>query len=573
MINIQGENWICEGETTVLTAAAGFSEYYWSNGEKGRSITVGPGSYKVVGRTEDGCVGAAEFSVGEIKLPHSFGLKILGSGRVEGGQWIENRYTVYPYNEHLEYSWMLDGDTVSHGGVVEVGALPVAAYQLRVTAFSPCNGQSASTFILLQPHEGELDSTTVYTCASEAPYYYFSVPFSEPGVYDIVSVNQVGLQVAVRRYLEVEPQYSESYDTVALCRAPVSYQGTAISQPGSYDIPIQSFFGCQELVHLEVLEPLAQAQSLQTIANCGGGSFEYEGELYTMPGLYEKAYPTPHGCDSMAYTFVDFIYELPASEIYAEICSGETFQHDGLTYSEEGAYTRVYPLANGCDSTVTIQLVHRESPTEEAHHYFCNEGSIEVNGVVFTESGMLEYWVPGPGEACDSLIMAHIWELEPIEAVDQLLSPDDGGGNGAIELFVQGGRPPYAYEWSNGATTKDISGLAAGIYMLTVTDEAGCSGSFTFELGLLSGSSPRGQGRPLSLGPNPFREELHLFGQAGLQSAGLKLYLYDAGGRLALSLPFPAQGAALPPGLPSGLYWYRLERSGELLSAGKIVRE
>lgn len=67
-----------------------------------------------------------------------------------------------------------------------------------------------------------------------------------------------------------------------------------------------------------------------------------------------------------------------------------------------------------------------------------------------------------------------------------------GAADGAIDIDVYGGIPPYTFSWSNGATTEDISGLIAGYYDVVVTDNSGiqgCNTWATFEILCMSDSS------------------------------------------------------------------------------------
>lgn len=62
-----------------------------------------------------------------------------------------------------------------------------------------------------------------------------------------------------------------------------------------------------------------------------------------------------------------------------------------------------------------------------------------------------------------------------INAFATVTNPSCGEeGNFAINLTLSGGVAPYAYGWSNGETTEDISGLNSGNYSVTITDANGC---------------------------------------------------------------------------------------------------
>jgi len=89
-----------------------------------------------------------------------------------------------------------------------------------------------------------------------------------------------------------------------------------------------------------------------------------------------------------------------------------------------------------------------------------------------------------------SLALSTAWILAGFDAHTQALTLQldapahngyhvscNSGKDGAIDLTITGGTPPYTIEWSTGATTEDVANLSAGYYRVGVTDNAGLSGS------------------------------------------------------------------------------------------------
>ncbi len=54
----------------------------------------------------------------------------------------------------------------------------------------------------------------------------------------------------------------------------------------------------------------------------------------------------------------------------------------------------------------------------------------------------------------------------------------NGGNDGSINVTITGGVGTYVYSWSNGATTQNLSALAAGTYVCTISDESAYTDDF-----------------------------------------------------------------------------------------------
>ena len=73
--------------------------------------------------------------------------------------------------------------------------------------------------------------------------------------------------------------------------------------------------------------------------------------------------------------------------------------------------------------------------------------------------------------ACASFVASPLLALQ-VSVVNWVPS-HCGQASGALQAAATGGVPPYAWLWSNGATTEIITGLVAGTYTVTVTDAVG----------------------------------------------------------------------------------------------------
>ena len=85
--------------------------------------------------------------------------------------------------------------------------------------------------------------------------------------------------------------------------------------------------------------------------------------------------------------------------------------------------------------------------------------------------------------SCSAVNTASLTYQSNVSVVLNATNPTCGGANnGSVSALVNNGVAPYAYLWSNGASTQTISNLGAGTYSVTVSDNLNCSKTATATL-------------------------------------------------------------------------------------------
>ncbi|MCT4664201.1 MAG: T9SS type A sorting domain-containing protein [Flavobacteriales bacterium] len=101
---------------------------------------------------------------------------------------------------------------------------------------------------------------------------------------------------------------------------------------------------------------------------------------------------------------------------------------------------------------------------------------------IVKNSGMYHFEVTDTnGCITDSTFQIFVNDIEIVSDVKQITC--FGGNDGAINISINGGQPPFTFTWADPALIGDtITGLDTGMYHLTVQDQNGCQRTDSFHL-------------------------------------------------------------------------------------------
>lgn len=123
---------------------------------------------------------------------------------------------------------------------------------------------------------------------------------------------------------------------------------------------------------------------------------------------------------------------------------------------------------------------------------------------------------------------------DPIQVVGNITSITNGG-QGAIDLLVNGGTAPYSFSWDNGSNTEDLNSLTAGNYTVNITDANGCQFSEQFSVENISNTGGIDSEENINIFPNPNNGIFQISGDPGVN---YQVVIFDNQGRQIKGVDF-----------------------------------
>ncbi len=427
------------GVTLNVNGGVGDYSYVWQNGETGVSATtLGVGDYSVSVTDANGCMVVTTVTMSENILPLQISIlqqqDILCGGELTGELTLDISGGKGPFS----YAWS--------NGVLGLDNLAIGAGIYSVTVTDGTGSTAVFQTEITEP-EAIVINTIIESPANTD---------KEDGR---ASVNVTG----------GSPAYTYAWSNGE------SSPGAELLAPGEHIITVTDVNGCSATTTLSISEdilPLSVTVSQNELIVCKGGSnasvtanvnggkgpFIYNWSSTNIQWQSGNA-PNATGLDAGV-----------VSVTVTDALSGtSTFQLE----IQEPAKLVVNLLAEAPASTDNADGKARAEVSGGMGSFRYEWDTGEMNQVATALSagshGITVYDEAG----CSATATIDITEdILPLAAIVTLTSEIlcNGGNSGGVEVQISGGKGPFTYVWSSGATSTSLDQLVAGDYVVTVID-------------------------------------------------------------------------------------------------------
>ncbi len=150
------------------------------------------------------------------------------------------------------------------------------------------------------------------------------------------------------------------------------------------------------------------------------------------------------------------------------------------------------------------------------------------------------------------------------------------GDDGSIDLTINGGEPPYEFDWHLDGTgdwddNEDLTDLSVGIYVVSVRDNNGCIQELSAEINSSTITNINGlsDGQQIIVYPNP-----SIVGEIQIETGDqpVKLDLISNNGKILESVSFLHKGILKTDHLAEGVYFLKFVTNHKVVTKRLLIR-
>ncbi|MBP5663735.1 MAG: T9SS type A sorting domain-containing protein [Bacteroidales bacterium] len=409
--------------------------------------------------------------------------------------------------------------------------------------------------LIVNPIYSETETRTI--CASELPYTWNGVEFTQAGTQTATLPTVAGCDSVVTMTLIVNPVYAESESrTICASELPYTWNGVEFTQAGTQTAILPTVAGCDSVVTMTLIVNPVYAESESRIICASELPYTWNGVEFTQAGTQTVTLPTVDGCDSViAMTLI-------VNPIYSEsesrtICAGELpYTWNGVEFTQAGTQTVTLSTVNGCDSVVTMTLTVNQPTTGIDEQEAC-DAFAWIDGTVYTESTNTPTFTLTNAAGCDSVVTLHLTIHESV-TIDAYLT-------------IQESDLPYTY----GDTTFEPGTVQSGDYSFYFTTEYGCDSIIVLHLTVETGIDNYAMTASMYVYPNPTSDKVNV--QLTVNDESLndgEIHLYDMYGKWLRTVKVTGKVTEIDlSSFAAGVYFVKAVEGQQLIGVRKIVKE
>lgn len=347
------------------------------------------------------------------------------------------------------YLWAENGLTYSMSGI----------YSVNYTNIAGCD-----SIIMLNLSLGQNTTTNVNVAACDSYFWGANgTTYTSSGAYTTTLTTLQGCDSIINLNLVINTSSSATQSIVACDSYFWSANGNTYFTGGAYFATIPNVSGCDSLVTLN-LTIKNSTESNQSVIECNSYLWPSNGVTYTSSGTYTSAFVNSIGCDSIVTLNLTLGNDYANTDIVTA-CDDYLWAVNGVTYTAGGLYTASFLTAEGCDSTLNLDLTINTSSTASISLTGCDLYTWPLNGNSYASSGIYFATIPNSG-GCDSVVTLNLTIINSTSS-SEIVSTCD------------------SYLWPMTGVTY----TASGTYPTTLTNSIGCDSIVTLFLTLDYGYS------------------------------------------------------------------------------------